>query len=117
MILEHIERRTSHSLVHHPIPEMTDPLGSGWRQPSRGDIEIDSDSALMSQASFDLLPEYSATNPSGVYPGKMRKRHDGSFDRAFLARGGKPVWLLCWYDFSERGLEWCATRSRRILIV
>ncbi len=112
-LLTHIERRTAYALVNHPIPEMTDPLGTSWHQPSREDITVDAVSATMSQATFDALAEYSASQPSGVYPGKMWKRHDGVYDREFIARGGKPVWMLCWY---ARGLEYCATKCRRIIV-
>jgi hypothetical protein len=72
-------------------------MGSGWDQPDRSLISIDATHALMSQGAFDQLAEYSATNPTGKYPGKMWKRHDGSFDREYLDAGGKPTWLLVWY--------------------
>ena len=112
----HIERRTAYALVNHPIPEMTDPLGTSWHQPLREDITVDAVSATMSQATFDALVEYSMSLPSGVYPGKMWKRHDGVYDRQFIARGGKPVWMLCWYDFSDRGPEYYVTKCRRIIV-
>jgi hypothetical protein len=89
-------------LAIHPIPPITDPLGRSWEQPGRECIEVDEKFALMSRAVFDLLPEYSCSNPTGAYEGKMWKRHDGSFDREFLARGGKPTWLLCWYGVSDK---------------
>jgi hypothetical protein len=99
------------------IPPMTDPLGLHWKQPPREEITIDDLHALMSQRAFDRLAEYSTSVPSGVYVGKMWKRHDGAFDRAFLAQGGKPTWLLCWYGPSARGQEFCSVHTREILIV
>jgi hypothetical protein len=112
----HIERRTACVLANHPIPEMTDPLGTSWHQPSREAITVDDVTATMSQATFDALAEYSASQPSGVYPGKMWKRHDGVHDREFIACGGQPVWVLCWYDFIDRDPEYCGTKWRRIIV-
>ena len=95
---------------------MTDPLSSHWEQPSRELIEIDDKYAMMSIYTFRQLHEYSGTNPTGCYPGKMWRRHDGSFDREFLARGGKPVWMLCWFGISDRGSEWCSNNYRIIIL-
>lgn len=98
------------------IPPMTDPLGRHWDQPDRAQITIDADYALMSRETFDALPEYSASKPTGCYPGKMWKRHDGAHDYAFIARGGKPEWLLCWYGESEKGPGWCSNNWRKIIL-
>lgn len=62
------------------IPTITNPMGSGWKQPNRRDIVIDEKYAVMSKRNFDSLAEYSASQPSGVYEGKMWKRHNGAFD-------------------------------------
>jgi|SRR6266850_4650297 len=98
------------------IPPITHELGQHWEQPARAEIEIDETHALMTRRTFDGLAEYSATRPSGVYEGKMWKRNDGAFDYEFLARGGKPVWLLCWYGLSDKpGMV--SNHSRRILVV
>lgn len=80
-----------------PIPRITDPLGRGWQQPERSDIQIDDKHAVMARSTFNKLREYSGSNPTGVYEGKMWKRHDGGFDWNFRARGGKPTWLLVWF--------------------
>lgn len=98
-----------------PIPRITDPLGRHWDQPNRSDIILDETHALMSRKTFALLAEYSASNPTGVYEGKMWKRHDGAFDHRFLARGGRPVWLLCWYGRSE--LPEHVSNNSRIIIL
>jgi hypothetical protein len=79
------------------IPPITDPMGRNWQQPDRREILIDDTHAVMTTATFNALAEYSCTNPSGAYEGKMWKRHDGAFDRAYLASGGKPEWKLVWY--------------------
>lgn len=59
------------------IPPITDPMGRNWGQPDSSLITLDKTHALMSMATFNRLAEYSASNPSGVYVGKMWKRHDG----------------------------------------
>lgn len=97
------------------IPAMANPIAGSWRQPSRDEILVDDTYAAMSQKTFDSLQEYSCSVPSGVYPGKMWKRHDALFDR-----NSKPenrLWLLCWFSESEYGPELCAINLRRVLIV
>jgi hypothetical protein len=44
------------------------------------------------------LPEYSASNPTGVRPGKRWRRENGAFDHAFKREGGKPRWVICAYE-------------------
>lgn len=70
----------------HPIPPMTDPMGAAWRQPKRESIEVDDTHAMMSRETFDTLPEYNWSIPTGVYEGKMWKRLKGA-----------AHWWLCWY--------------------
>jgi len=98
------------------IPPITDPLGSSWDQPSTDFIVIDDTHALMSKHTFEELAEYSCTNPSGVYHGKMWRRHDGSHDQAFLARGGIPEWYLCWYGF-DPDPKFVSNNYRKIILV
>lgn len=86
----------------HEIPLITDPLGSGWQQSERAGIEITQTRAIMSRDAFEELREYSCTRPTGVYAGKMWKRFDGAFDRVYLAAGGKPEWMLCWYGHCQK---------------
>lgn len=52
----------------------------------------------MTVREFEALPEYSSTLPTGTTPGKRWRREDGVYDRAFIARGGKPVWVVGEYD-------------------
>lgn len=82
-------------MSNHVIPAMTDPLGKYWRQPSRDAIVIEGGNAWMSEATFQQLSEYSTTHPTGVYPGKMWRRHDGIFDKKCPPE--RRRWLLCWY--------------------
>jgi hypothetical protein len=99
-----------------PIPRMTDPLGAYWQQPDRSKILVDATHALMERSTFEELAEYSATNPSGAYEGKMWKRHDGAFDFKFLARGGKPTWMLCWFGMSDKP-GYVSNHHRKIILV
>ncbi len=99
-----------------PIPPITDPMGRSWNQPDRREILIDDTHAIMTRRTFDALKTYSASNPSGVYEGKMWKRHNGAFDHEFLARGGKPEWLLVWYGKSLIGPGYVSNNYRKILL-
>jgi hypothetical protein len=44
----------------------------------------------LTKAEFDALDDYSATNPTGTYPGRRWRRHDGAFD----PRCKTPVWII-----------------------
>lgn len=83
------------------IPPMKHPLSRGWDQPDPASIVIDNTHALMTMKTFLALKEYSGTFPTGVYEGKMWRRHDGLFDREFRRAGGKPTWYLCWYGYAD----------------
>lgn len=98
------------------IPQITDPLGRHWQQPSPEKIAIDETHALMDYATFAALADYSSSIPSGVYDGKMWRRHDGIFDRRFLDSGVIPEWLLMWYGPSDDPGK-CSINSRKILLV
>ncbi|PUA17313.1 hypothetical protein [Glaciimonas sp. PCH181] len=95
------------------IPPMTDPLGKHWRQPRRETISLDDTHALMDASSFAQLADYSSTHPSGVYPGKMWKRHDGLFDRR--CKTEDRVWLLCWFGECDDPTK-CSNNYRQILV-
>ncbi len=98
------------------IPPITDPMGRNWEQPDTAAILLDDTHALMDVPTFNALHEYSASFPSGVYEGKMWKRHDGIFDRDFIAGGGKPEWLLVWFGKSDKP-EWVSNNFRKIILV
>lgn len=95
------------------IPPITDPMGKHWDQPPLSAIEIDDAHALMSDATFKALPEYSSTIPTGVYPGKMWRRHDGLLDQR--CKPSDRQWLLCWYGESDEP-DACSINSRKVLI-
>ena len=86
------------------IPVITNPLGKYWKQPEVEQIELDNNHALMSKKTFNKLQEYSCSQPTGVYEGKMWKSKtiDG--------------WVLRW--FSENyDKDYCSNNSRMILTV
>jgi hypothetical protein len=89
---------------------------SGWDQPSSDSIEIDDMHALMTRATFEALPEYSSTIPTGVYPGKMWRRNDARNATPYspLDPPVPPDWLLCWYEAQGAG---CAVQWRKVLLV
>jgi hypothetical protein len=99
----------------HILPALESPFSPGaWRQPPREAIEIDGTHALMSQQTFQQLSEYSATIPSGVYPGKMWRRHDGIHDPTCPA--SRRRWLLCWYGPAADPTI-CTINMREVLLV
>lgn len=88
------------------IPVITDHLGRYWRQPVIKDIEIDDTHALMNKKTFDELLEYSCSQPTAVYEGKMWKSKtiDG--------------WVLRWFGIDHKDREgYCSNNSRLILTV
>lgn len=86
------------------IPPITDPRGKGWKQPHRRFIEMDDESALMSEQTFKALKEYSTSLPSGQYAGKMWKAKVGD------------KWYLRWYSDSDRP-EYININNREILVL
>lgn len=72
---------------------MTNPMGRYWEQPATDKILVDGEVALMERSTFEQLSEYSASIPTGVYPGKMWRRNDGIYD----AQATKTVWMLGWF--------------------
>lgn len=87
------------------IPKITDPMGKSWDQPSREDILVDDTHALMSEPDFNKLPDYSRSQPTGVYPGKMWKAYSG---------GGS--WILRWFG-EHPDPKLCSNHSREIILI
>ena len=100
-----------HRIEHaHVIPPITDPLGRSWAEPSRGDIDVDDRFARMSKATLEKLADYSASMPSGVYPGKMWRCRVSYRDES-------QGWLLRWYGVSDEGPQFCSNHQRRIVLL
>ncbi|MGC2239159.1 MAG: hypothetical protein WA584_23590 [Pyrinomonadaceae bacterium] len=55
------------------IPPMTHVLSRHWEQPLTEDILLDEKHAMLSEADFRLLKDYSMSQPTGAYEGKMWK--------------------------------------------
>lgn len=90
--------------MKNTIPKMIHKWGKYWQQPNSKDIVIDDDYALMSRNDFDKLLEYSASFPTGVYPGKMFKRMPSN-----------GLYLLVWFSEGE-DRNYCNNNYREILI-
>lgn len=85
------------------IPKMTHPLSSAWDQPNPEDVLIDKTHALMSENDFNDLLDYSHSQPSGVYVGKMWKSKV------------RDNWILCWFG-PHTDPNMCSGNNREILI-
>ncbi len=103
-IISLFEKRGLPCEAPHPIPPMTDPLSKYWDQPSRSDILVDKDHAAMSKDTLFGLYEYSASQPTGVYEGKMWRRK------------GDDTWWLCWYGHDDAP-GFVSNNYREILVV
>lgn len=88
------------------IPPMTDPLGKCWRQPSDiREAPMDDTHVLLRPDQIGELGEYSASIPTGVYPGKCWKRSD------------RNAWLLVWFGELPDQPDECSINWRSILTV
>jgi len=91
------------------IPPITHPWGSSWVQPNPKNIIMDKDYAVMTERDFNLLPDYTASEPTGKYNGKMWK---GEFNTS----SGKK-WYLCWCHDENTVSQEIYISYREILIV
>lgn len=91
------------------IPPITHPWGKVWIQPNPKDIILDDEYAVMKQKDFDLLADYTASEPTGKYNGKMWK---GEFNTAY---GRK--WYLCWCHDENSVSQEIYISYREILII
>lgn len=99
------------------IPEMTDPMGRYWDQPSKDKISFSLSYAWMDKESFDALKDYSQSQPTGCYPGKMWKSI--YYRKRVENRGTRIVqqgWLLRWFgdEFIKDGNAYCSNHSMHI---
>jgi len=87
------------------IPPITHELGKHWEQPNLDGILISDNFALFkNQSDIKKLSEYSTSNPSGVYEGKM-----------WLAIDTSKVLLLSWYGVGEQP-NVCTINRRQIIL-
>jgi hypothetical protein len=86
------------------IPPMTHPYGRVWEQPALSEIDIDDKYAVMNRESFLKIKNYSRSQPSGVYEGKMWRSSDD-----------EKTWYLHWWGFSDDP-DKCSGNVREIKI-
>lgn len=86
------------------IPGITDKRGAHWAQPSRKYIWLDEKYALMKDQTFRSLVEYSSSEPTGMYEGKMWKCRRGD------------AWYLRWF-VDRKDLKTMLVESREIIVV
>jgi hypothetical protein len=98
------------NLEAHPIPPMDHPLGKHWDQPDRFEITIDATHALMSRDAFAQLSDYTYSQPSAVYPGKMWKAGNKNNDQE------RGRWWLHWWSAHPTDEQLCRHHVREILI-
>ena len=94
---------------------MLHPYGKHWTQPDPNNILVDDTHALMTQADFNQLSDYTQSQPSGVYEGKMWKVQDFIHLRGGGARRLK-TWYLRWFGVADEPTK-CSNNCRVILIV
>lgn len=100
-------------MSEHTIPPIIDPMGKHWDQPPTSAILIDDKHAVMTDATFKSLCEYSGTIPTGVYAGKMWRRFHGKHDPRCRPEDRK--WFLFWYGYCDDPNQ-CSINGREILI-
>ena len=54
-----------------PVPPITNPMGRHWDQPDANEIIFHEHHVRMRRMTWEALPEYLVSRPSGVYVGKM----------------------------------------------
>jgi len=84
---------------------MTHPYGKYWEQPDTKDIVLDDKYALMANDTLEKLKNYSRSQPSGVYAGKMWRCTDDGV-----------TWYLKWWTDIE-GTTMCKNHTREIVIL
>lgn len=91
------------------IPPITNRLGMGWEQPDAAEILVDDEYAVMSNEAFDKLKDYTDSQPTALYDGKMWKS-------CYRTKCG-PLWVLhyCFNEDMENNLIDIAARDILIL--
>lgn len=87
------------------IPLITDELGKYWDQPDNRNIYITDKKAFITEVDFEKLKNYSHSQPSGVYVGKMWK---GQYQQG--------AWYLAWYG-RDNEPGYCSNNYRYVEIL
>lgn len=99
------------------VPVITHPSGRHWEQPALHEFRMDADAAYMSLTTLERLLEYSCSQPSGVYPGKMWRIDRWAYSRAKYP-DPKDRHVLAWYGNSDSEPDkYCSNHYRRIVII
>ena len=77
------------------IPRITDPLGRSWEQPNTELLRITDEFVYISTHAFTFLKDYTNSQPTGVYPGKIWKV------KMFTDKTKIPIWVLRWFGNSD----------------
>lgn len=83
-------------MIVQQLPPITHPQGKYWQQPPVDRVLVDELHALMTEADFEQLLEYSTSIPTGSYVGKMWKREqDGEWWLGWMAPHETPgrLWI------------------------
>lgn len=98
------------------VPPMVHKLSSAWNQPNPKNFLFDEKDVMMTLDEFEALADYSFSQPSGVYEGKMWKAkvwfRNNPGDNKVIG-----YWHLKWFDFCPDDMDKCSTQSRRIVLV
>ncbi len=90
--------------TENQIPTPTDKLSKYWSQPPKQDITLDDTHALMSLHTFKCLKDYSRSQPTGAWVGKMWKKQKGD------------TWFLCWFG-NDSDPRYLKNHYREILLL
>ena len=91
------------------IPPMTHPWGKAWKQPDRNNLVLDDKYVMMYRRDFEMLPDYTGSEPTGKYNGKMWKAQYVSRD--------ERKWYLCWCHDENTVSQEIYISYREILII
>lgn len=89
------------------IPDMTHELSRYWDQPSKDEFVIDqlSEYAIMTEEVFNKFHNYSHSNPSGAYEGKM------------WVSTYKGIHYLKWFDTHPDKEGWLIGHHLEIILI
>lgn len=94
---------------NNTIPLITHPFGRAWQQPPTYLILVDDTHAVMSRLDFQILMDYTRSQPSALYNGKMWKTQLESEDAA--------KWFLCYCHNENNKTSEIDIAYREILII
>jgi hypothetical protein len=93
----------------------TDPMSKNWNQTSPSLFFVGREYIFITKAVFDQMPEYSCSDPTGVYPGKMWVSCPEMYNHMYPTplRG----WFLCWFIEAPYNPAKCIRISRPVHVI